>query len=25
MPISLEELFSLIDAMPMRRQEMRDM
>jgi hypothetical protein len=23
-PISLEELFSLIDAMPMRRQEMRD-
>ena len=24
-PISVEELFSLIDAMPMRRQEMRDM
>jgi len=24
-PISIQELFSLIDAMPMRRQELRDM
>ena len=24
-PISIQELFSVIDAMPMRRQEMRDM